>query len=218
MQDELKTNSDAVVSELKTTFDETVTKLTANSEKVLEEVEVKRGEVEKLFGVITDTSTTGAFRKEADEQKTAADTWRETTVRFGSVAALLALAAVVAAVIWPDRANSASAIVAKVTVALAAAGVAAYAGKQSGRHRQREEEAKRLELELVAFPPFIESLDPEQKREVRKDFAVRAFRGRPADPEARGGPTANDGVGLPALVETVRDVVVKRGETTQPPT
>lgn len=176
LQETLQAQSETVVTDLKTAFEETVTGLTDSSTKVLSEVEDRRAEVEKLHGVITDTSTTGAFRKEATEQKKAADTWRRVTVVFGSIAAALAVAAVVLATIYPDRATSTSAVIAKITVTLAAAGVAAYAGRQSGRHRQREEESKRLELELVAFPPFIESLEEDQRREVRKEFADRAFR------------------------------------------
>lgn len=209
LEEELKTNSAAVVSELKESFEKTTAQLSDTAQAALEDVESKRKEVERLHGVITDTSTTGAFRKEAKEQKDAADHWRVVTVVFGSVAALLAIGSVVASAVWEDAATSTSAIIAKTTATLVAAGIAAYAGRQSGRHRRREEEAKRLELELVAFPPFIDSLDDDQKREVRKEFAERAFRGRPGDPEPEpllGLFRKEDSVGLgvPELLDIAR--------------
>jgi len=179
--------------------------LSKEAEDILVEVRSRRDEVEKLYGVITDTSTTGAFRDEAKAQKADADTWRKTAIGFGIAAALLAIAAIVLAALYPDRASSTSAIVAKVTATLVAAGIAAYAGRQSGRHREREEEAKRLELELVAFPPFIESLDDTQKREVRKEFAERAFRGQRIEGTQRRLFRKEDsmGVALPELVAAI---------------
>lgn len=217
-QQELKEGAETVVSDLNTKFDETVTQLTENSEEVLAQVHARRDEIEKLHGVITDTSTTGAFRKEAYEQKEAADRWRLVAVCFGVVAAVLAVGAVVLATVQPDQATSASAIVAKVAATLVAAGVAAYAGRQSGRHRQREEEAKRLELELVAFPPFIESLEDDQKRDVRKDFARRAFRGRPSDPSSAGSgdAQADEALGfIPEIRDALRNIATKLNGSAQ---
>jgi enamine deaminase RidA (YjgF/YER057c/UK114 family) len=219
VQEELKTNAASVVTELKTSFEETVTSLTENSEVVLAEVKARRDEVVKLYGVITNTATTGAFRDEAEDQKRDADRWRRIAVVFGALAAVAAVGAVVLAALSPETATSTSAIVGKITVTLAAAGVAAYAGRQSGRHRRREEEAKRLELELVAFPPFIDSLEPEQQREVRKDFAERAFRGRPADLAGEGRRRFRKedtvGIAVPELLQLVHDLAAMRDEKRQ---
>lgn len=202
LRDVLKRTSDTTIEELKTEATETGKGLTDSAGEILKAVEARRADVEKLYGVITDTSTTGAFRDEAKAQKAAADTWRKLAVTFGVVAAALALGAIVWAGLDPDEASSVGAVIAKITATLAAAGIAAYAGRQSGSHREREEEAKRLELELAAFPPFIDSLDDDQRRAVRKEFADRAFKGRPGDPARRGLFQKDDsfGIGLPELM------------------
>lgn len=190
--------------------------LSEQAEEVLVAVRKRRTDVEELYGVITDTSTTGAFRDEAKDQKEAADRWRWVAVGFGVVAVALAIVALTGA--FESETSGAGAVVAKITATLVAAGIAAYAGRQSGRHREREEEAKRLELELAAFPPFIESLDDDQKRDVRKEFADRAFRGRPVETGESGLFRRKDsfGVALPELVAAIVTAVRKSDQ--QPPT
>lgn len=219
LRDGFKDDAEATVTGLKESAEKTGKYLTGKADEVLVEVRARQDEVEELYGVITDTSTTGAFRDEASAQKKAADRWRWVAVGFGVLAALIAVGSIVLSAVYPDETSGTSAVVAKVTATLVAAGIAAYAGRQSGRHREREEEAKRLELELVAFPPFIESLDEGQKRDVRKEFADRAFRGRPAEPSGKSGWFRKEdsfGVALPDLIAMVV-AAVKRSDQPPPP-
>lgn len=211
LREELRQEAAGTLAEFKDKAEATAERLDAEAEKVLEDVQARRADVERLYGVITDTSTTGAFRDEAKAQKEAADKWRWVAVGFGVISALVAILAIVLAFVAPDKATTTSAITAKVTATLVAAGLAAYAGRQSGRHREREEEAKRLELELAAFPPFIDSLDESQKRDVRKAFADRAFRGRPEQAPHRALFRKDDsfGVAVPDLVQLVLEAARK---------
>jgi len=206
LREEVKAQADARIAELNAAAEQTAKQLDSASEEVLVRVRSRLEDVERLHGVIADTSTTGAFREEAKTQKAAADKWRVAAVGFGVAAALLAVGAIVLAALEPDTSSSAGAIVGKVTATLVAAGIAAYAGRQSGRHREREEEAKQLELELVAFPPFIESLGEDQQRDVRQAFAERAFKGRPAADGPRRGLFRKEdsfGVAVPELAAVV---------------
>jgi DNA polymerase III alpha subunit (gram-positive type) len=209
LRDESKQQVETTIKDLTESAEATSTKLTEVADEALEKVKGRLEEVEKLHGVIADTSTTGAFREEAKTQKKAADKWRVVAVGFGITAAVLAVGAIILSAVNPDAASSAGAIVAKVTATLVAAGIAAYAGRQSGRHRQREEEAKQLELELVAFPPFIESLEDDQKREVRQAFAERAFKGRPTEIPHRSLFRKEDsfGLGVPEVAAVVAAVL-----------
>lgn len=219
LREETQAQVDARIAELNTAAEQTAKQLDESSEEVLGRVRGRLEDVERLYGVIADTTTTGAFRDEADTQKTAADIWRKTAVWFGIAAAVLAVGSIVLAALEPDTASSAGAIVGKVTATLVAAGIAAYAGRQSGRHREREEEAKQLELELVAFPAFIESLEEDQQREVRQAFAERAFKGRPAADGPRRGLFRKEdsfGVAVPELVAVVTAAIrqAERAEKT----
>jgi hypothetical protein len=62
-----------------------------------------------------------------------------------------------------DRSDNTHVVVAKFIVSAALGGLAAYTARQSGRHREREERARNLQLELTAFGPFIEPLDKDQQ-------------------------------------------------------
>ncbi|GIU95787.1 MAG: hypothetical protein KatS3mg012_2244 [Gaiellaceae bacterium] len=78
--------------------------------------------------------------------------------------------------------QEAEALVAKLAVSAVLGGLATYTASQSGRHRHREERARALQLELTAFAPFIEPLDPAQKEEERVIMTRRTF-GRAISPE-----------------------------------
>lgn len=71
----------------------------------------------------------------------------------------------------------------------------AYARMQSGDHRRREEAARRTELELVAFAPFVEGLDEAQRVALRKEVAQRLF--------VDGAPAISDGGGANIDKDTI---------------
>jgi len=194
----LEASAESVRNGLTQQTDETKRALSDEANAVLAEVKARRDEVNDLYRVVTDSSTAGAFNEEAATQKTAADKWRQVAIGFGIAAAVIALGSIVWAAVSPNGVSSAGAIVAKVTATLTAAAIAAYAGRQSGRHREREEGAKRLELQLVAIGPFIRELGEDEQRDVRKAFVERAFTGQ-GPPEGNHGGIfhrSQDGFGL----------------------
>lgn len=219
-QDARKSSHDELRDHLQVAADETAAKLAeaANSMKtqlndhateVLDTVKKRKAEVEELYRVITDTSTAGGFNKEATNQRDQADAWRRITVGFGVGAAVVAIGSIAWAAFDASGASSAGVIAAKVTATVAAATIAAYAGRQSGRHRQREEDAKQLELQLVAFGPFIQDMEPDDQQGARKDFISRAFVG-PSSRHTRLGLTGSrqDDFGVtPEFVELVTKIV-----------
>jgi hypothetical protein len=123
---------------------------------------------------------------------------------LGVLAAAVAITAVVASFLFDT--NGASLIIAKFTAVALLLGIAGYAAGQSGQHRRREQRAKRLELELVAFGPFAEPLDPEGQLKVRKDFIERLFVGDPGDEHPDRDPRLSDEnlSALAKLIDLVR--------------
>ena len=74
-----------------------------------------------------------------------------------------------------DDTGSTAAHIAALAVAAAAGGITAYAARQSGHHRDREVESRRLELELKAFGPFTNDLaDPDAAPSAYADASSRA--------------------------------------------
>ena len=82
------------------------------------------------------------------------------------------------------EATDTSAVAAKLGVSIVFGGLATYTGRQSGRHRVREERARNLQLELTAFAPFIEPLDDDQKEVERVIMTRKTFGQISALPEA----------------------------------
>ena len=175
--------------------------LTGQADEVLAEIRKKRDEVAELYRVVTDTSSSGAFAAEADEQKKAADKWRWVAVIGGVVTIALAVVAVVFSAV--DKDGSISSHLTSLVVAAAAGGLTAYAARQSGHHRDREDETRRLALELAAFGPFTSELVDTEK--VRAEYVERLFKG--AEHERRDdGAIGKDQV---SLLQTIVESLMK---------
>src|ERR1700733_3294911 len=162
--------------------------LEQRSQEAIDGLERSRARVAALVDLVTTSTTSGGFGKEAHAQKTEGDKWRWRAVLFGLLATGVAIFGVVYAVAVEAKT---SLIAAKVAVVLVLAGLAGYAAKQSAEHREREVRARRLELELTAFGPFTEALrDEEKERTVREAFIERIFVGEKGLPEKRDSPAA----------------------------
>jgi hypothetical protein len=162
--------------------------LEQRSQEAIEGLEQSRERVASLVDLVTTSTTSGGFGKEANDQKEEGDKWRWRAVLFGLLATGVAIFAVVYAVTVEAKT---SLIAAKVAVVVVLAGLAGYAARQSAEHRQREVRARRLELELTAFGPFTEALrDEEKERTVREAFIGRIFVGEEGLPEKSDSPAA----------------------------
>ena len=151
------------------------TELKQRSEEAIAGLETSRERVASLVDLVTTSTTSEGFGGEANKQKEEADKWRRYAVAFGFIAVGIAAFAVVYALVVEAKT---SIIIAKVAAAVAAAGLAGYAAKQSAEHREREVRARRIALELTAFGPFTEALRNEEKeRDARMEFIERVFVG-----------------------------------------
>jgi hypothetical protein len=137
----------------------------------------------ELVGAIGITGTAERYGKEFDEQKTAANSWRIVTLGLG----VLAVAAAVVAA-FDHKATTAGT---KLAIAVLLGGVAAYTARQSARHRSREEHARQIQLDLTAFPVFVEALPDEDKVAATVWMAERSFLGArgSVEDEDDGGPS-----------------------------
>lgn len=71
-------------SQLISGAEEKLNAATVRADEILKDAEGRREQVEQLYGLITDTATSGAFGDEAEEQKQQADNWRRNAIRLGS--------------------------------------------------------------------------------------------------------------------------------------
>jgi hypothetical protein len=149
-----------------------------------DEVEVRVAEIRRmeedsarLVGAIGLAGTAERYSEEARDQNETANTFRWLAV----LVALGAVAMAVVASLHHDQTTQS--LTAKLAVSAILGGLSAYLARQSGRHRQREEHARSLQLELTAFSPFIEPLSPEQQEEERVIMTRKTF-GKTTAPDA----------------------------------
>jgi hypothetical protein len=171
--------------------DKLISDLHKRSSEVVNFLAEKKQEAIDMVDAEATSSTAGAFKKEAEDQKDQADLWRLLTLSLGGLAVLVALVAV--GLVVGEFAEGSSFILAKIAAITLLLGLAGYAAGQSGQHRRREKRARRLYLELVAFKPFSEPLPEPERHSVRKEFIERLFVG---DPGAEGEDHKEDEVKL----------------------
>lgn len=142
-----------------TTHNETMAAYEAKSKKVLEAVGVN--------------STATDFGTYANEQRAAANRWRQ------GAAVVFVLAGVwFIASSFPWFANDAEiweSAIARIGVTAAVAGVGLYAARESSQHRRQERRSKQVQLVLTALEPFIANLDVEEQDRIRVQSAEAIF-------------------------------------------
>jgi hypothetical protein len=152
---------------------------------VLKEQEARAAQI---VGITAASTVTGAYMKEADEQRAEADKWRVWALTSAGVLLLYAL--IVAVFFPPGEDLSASGWltywVAKLPLALVIGAVLPYLMRQSAGHRQRERVARRIAMELTAFRPFLSELDDEACRKLIADAQLRFFPGHKLDEASSG--------------------------------
>jgi hypothetical protein len=176
--DALKVANEEAAADEKERAEKAIENLEAGGESIIDFLNEKKDQAAKLIDLVATSSTAGAFGDEAKEQREAADRWRKGAVALATVAVAIGL--IVVGLSFVYHATTAEQIGKALTVAVLLA-VAGYAANQSSQHRRREQRAKRLELELVAFGPFTEPLDPAEQNQVRKELIERMFVGDPGD-------------------------------------
>jgi hypothetical protein len=164
-----------------TAFQEEITRareeLTNLDKQSREEVEARVAEIRRmekdasdLVGAIGLAGTAERYGEEAVAQKKIANGTRLATVALAVGAVVMAIVAATA-----GSSDKWHGVVAKLAVSAVFGGLATYMGKQSARHRAREERARNLQLELTAFAPFIEPLGKDQQDFERVLMTRRTF-------------------------------------------
>jgi hypothetical protein len=165
------------LTEARSSFDERRDKATAR----LDEIEKEVAEAAAAIGASTAGVDHGA---ESARQTKLAFRWSLATIALLLVAALVSIFALEIL-----KANqSPEAVAGKITVALLIAGVAGYAGGLAHHHRERAANARRLEIEMNAFGPFIATLDREDRNDLRSTAVWRFFGPNAAPPASEGDP------------------------------
>ncbi len=125
-------------------------------------------EVAEAAGSVGSNSLALAFTRYSDQQRSSARLW----MTF-SVAGLLAVAVIGGLMLRPDL--SWQQMIAHLVIALPLAGVAAYAARESSRHRETSQWASRLAAQLLSLGPFSERLSEAGREKLWDSFGSYVF-------------------------------------------
>ena len=141
----------------------------------LQEGENIQNKILELYGIVAGNATTSRYAKDAVSEGNHANIWRVRSIIFIVSTAVGLLSFIVYAIKSGGEISwNLYLPVASLTGVLLYG--AAYSGQQSSRHRNSEQRHRQLALHVVAFEPFVSSLDDATKRELRKDVAASIFR------------------------------------------
>lgn len=174
-------------------FDDSLDAAKAALSKTQEEIEDRRSEaVDRIEAIEADLANTAAalggrasamgHGQESDEQAKRAFWWS-----VAAIALLLAAAAIPIRAGILDADQSPESVLGKAVIALILGGVAGYAAGIGRHHRERAATARRLELEMASFGPFIAPLDPSDQKDLRGAIVWR-FYGPEVEPQEPDGP------------------------------
>lgn len=150
-----------------------VEKLSKQASELVEILEVKKKEASDLVQIIGNIGITGNYQKIANQEKEAADTWR-----MYAIILMLGMVASVSATILLsiDTGFDWKIVVFRLMATVVLVIPAAYAARESSRHRNLENLNRKAELELASLDPYLEKL-PEEKRHTIKESLTGKFFG-----------------------------------------
>lgn len=143
----------------------------------LARIEELKAQAELLVGAVGRTGLSGGFQQWEGTERKQAGMMRITAITLGIAAAVVVLALVGVRVWWAEDHDNTDLplTVAALAVPAALGAVAAYAGKESSRHRRNQVIARRTEIELASFAPFLAELDSDKQAELTAMFAPVFF-------------------------------------------
>lgn len=167
---EADSNSKRLMASLQETFDEEMGRLNEEGIERLETLKNYEEQAKKLVDATANSTISADYGGRARQERLSANLWSIGAV----VVALLGLV-----VIAIGMANIHEAAVPetiwKTSATIVLLAVAGYMGKEAGAHRKEERDAKRAQLDLNAFNPFLTLMNEDDARELRKEFAHRIF-------------------------------------------
>lgn len=140
--------------------------------EAVEEIDVKRGEVNRILGLISGDAVAGSFEESAKAEKSTADIMRWLSISCMAVIVTVASCTLIFTLVkdfdWRISAFS-LAFAALLSVP------SAYLARESAKHRGQHNKHLQLALELKAINPYIASLPVEEQHRIKSEVASRIF-------------------------------------------
>ena len=144
----------------------------ADAQGVLDELERKREEASNLLQIIGNIGITGNYQNIANNEKKSADNWRRIALGL-----MIGMVLIIGVTIFISATNGFDWKLAlfRVGAAFMLAIPAAYAAKESAKHRILENHNRRAELELASLDPYLEKLPKDTRDKVKEELTKKFF-------------------------------------------
>jgi len=145
-----------------------------NTQAILDDMDERKKEAEKVVGVITDTGMVGGYQRIANQEKKSALFWR-----VGAFISLLVLVGFAITLFFvtlsKDFQVTPTLTLTRGFVALAVAILAGYAARQADKHERAQRKHRKMELELASIMPYLHEFPDEAAREIKTELAMKMF-------------------------------------------
>jgi len=192
---------EALLEAQKNAFTDQVENQRSDGEGVIEALKLNKQQASDLVQVIGNIGITGNYKNIANQEKDAADKWRNIALLL-----MIGMVGVIALTIGISATDGFDWKLAlfRIGAALVLAVPATYAARESSKHRILENINRKAELELASLDPFLEKLPEETRFKVKEELTSKFF----------GSSTANtkddEPVTHSALVELLKVAISKK--------
>lgn len=174
--DTMRKEFDGKQGENQSLFEQKMAELNDKNNGLIETFEEKFSnyaqQIEELVGTMSANVYSARYKTVADSAHKSARIWHIVTVVL-----LLFLVgyAVFSFVITTSNDTSWIRLIAKIFATTTLVSGAAYAARQASKQEKVERYARNMEMQLVAFDPFIATLDDEKRAEIKEEMARKIF-------------------------------------------
>lgn len=141
-------------------------------QEYLDQLDLRKGEAEKLVQVIGNTGMVGGYQKLANQARLSGWIWQGVTFVFLVGLIVFAIIAFHSTIQGDFRFGVFGA---RAFVAIAFGIGAAWAAREAEKHQNVERSSRKMELELASISPYLALLPEPTQFEVKKELAQRFF-------------------------------------------
>lgn len=187
-------------------FDQALISSDLLSTDLINKLNVKLEEANKIVNIIGNVGVTGNYQNIANENRTNANIWRWIAIFFMVLMSGLLVWSII-------ELGNADFNLYKSLVRVIAAAVltypAIYAAKESTKHRNLETKNRNMELELASIGPFIEMLPEEKKQKIKEELVDKYFGNHDNGPISKEEDEAGAISGVEKILKAVLPLIKK---------
>jgi hypothetical protein len=186
------------------------TEFKKGTQAILDDMQERKTEAEKVVGVITDTGMVGGYQRIANSEKRAAVFWR--TIAFLSLCILVGFAIALFFVTLKDTFKVTPTLtLTRGFVAVAVAILAGYAARQADKHERAQRRHRKMELELASIAPFLHEFPEDEARKIKTELAMKMFAQQESEGPKESKKTTNSVIGLAEMaMESLQSLIGKQ--------